>query len=59
LDFVPLTQECYQLAFPERVWRSAAAQSLANIIHSARFKEAVVALGGYETAETGQETWVS
>jgi molybdate-binding protein/DNA-binding transcriptional regulator YhcF (GntR family) len=59
LDFVPLTQECYQLAFPERVWRSAAAQSLANIIRSARFKEAVVALGGYETTETGQETWVS
>jgi molybdate-binding protein/DNA-binding transcriptional regulator YhcF (GntR family) len=59
LDFVPLTQECYQLAFPERVWRSAAAQSLAKIIHAQRFKEAVVALGGYDTNKTGQETWVS
>lgn len=59
LDFVPLTQECYQLAFPERVWRSGNAQSLAHTIRSARFKEAVVALGGYDTTETGQETWVS
>jgi putative molybdopterin biosynthesis protein len=58
LDFVPLTQECYQLAFPERVWRSPEARSLVEVIRSGRFKEAVNALGGYDTSETGTETMV-
>ena len=58
LGFVPLTQECYQLAFPEAVWNSPAALALVKIVVSARFKEAVVALGGYDTSETGQETVV-
>jgi molybdate-binding protein/DNA-binding transcriptional regulator YhcF (GntR family) len=58
LDFVPLTHECYQLALTERVWRSPAAQALVNVIRSARFKEAVAALGGYDTSETGRETTV-
>jgi molybdate-binding protein/DNA-binding transcriptional regulator YhcF (GntR family) len=58
LDFVPLAQECYQLAFPESVWTLPAAQALVNVIRSARFKEAVVVFGGYDTSETGQETTV-
>lgn len=59
LGFVPLTQECYQLVFPATVWQSPAARSLVGIIGSTRFREAVVALGGYDTSETGQETTVS
>jgi molybdate-binding protein/DNA-binding transcriptional regulator YhcF (GntR family) len=59
LDFVPLAQERYDLALPEPVWNSPAAQALTHIIRSSRFKEAVVALGGYDTSQTGQETWVS
>jgi putative molybdopterin biosynthesis protein len=59
LGFVPLTQECYQLAFPEAVWRRPEAQSLASTIDSTRFKEAVAALGGYDTSETGQVTTIS
>lgn len=54
LDFIPLTQERYDLVFSERVWPSPVAQTLLQIIRSSRFKEAVTALGGYDTRETGQ-----
>jgi putative molybdopterin biosynthesis protein len=59
LDFVPLTQERYDLVFPEAVWNSAAAEALVRIIRSDQFKTAVAALGGYDTSQTGQETWIS
>jgi len=59
LDFVPLTQERYDLVFLEKAWHSADAQALVKLISSARFKEAILALGGYDVAETGRETWVS
>jgi molybdate-binding protein len=58
LDFLPLTQERYDLIFPEKVWNTPAAESLVNVARSPRFKEAVVALGGYDTSETGRETWI-
>ena len=54
LDFIPLTQERYDLVFGEAAWRSPLAQTLLQIIRSSRFKEAVTALGGYDTRETGQ-----
>jgi molybdate-binding protein/DNA-binding transcriptional regulator YhcF (GntR family) len=57
LHFVPLTQERYDLVVPAAVWASPPAQALARIIRSPRFQEAVAALGGYDTAGTGQETW--
>jgi putative molybdopterin biosynthesis protein len=57
LHFIPLTQERYDLVFPEAVWQTAAAQALVGIIRSESFKEAVEALGGYDTAVTGQEIW--
>ncbi len=57
LHFIPLTQEQYDLVFPESIWQTPAAQSLASIIRSQQFQEAVMALGGYDTAVTGQETW--
>lgn len=58
LDFVPLTRERYDLVFTEPAWNSPAAHALAAIIRSPRFEEAVEALGGYDTSETGHETWV-
>jgi molybdate-binding protein/DNA-binding transcriptional regulator YhcF (GntR family) len=58
LDFIPLTQERYDLAFPEPVWKAPMAQTMIAIIRSPRFKEAVAALGGYDTTQTGQETWI-
>jgi len=59
LGFIPLTKERYDLVFPEAVWKSLAAQALVAIIRSSRFKEAVVALGGYDTSDTGREMWIS
>lgn len=55
LGFVPLTQERYDLVFPEAVWNSPAAQILRALVASPRFQEAVVAFGGYDTTETGRE----
>ena len=57
LDFVPLTQETYQLVFPQAVYDSAAGQALLRAMLAPAFLEAVAALGGYDTAETGQTTW--
>jgi molybdate-binding protein/DNA-binding transcriptional regulator YhcF (GntR family) len=59
LGFLPLTQERYDLVFPEATWNAPAAQALVKVIRSSHFKEAVVALGGYDTSETGRETWIS
>jgi putative molybdopterin biosynthesis protein len=57
LHFIPLTQERYDVVFPEAVWQAPAGQALAAIIRSEPFKESVEALGGYDTAVTGEETW--
>jgi molybdate-binding protein/DNA-binding transcriptional regulator YhcF (GntR family) len=57
LDFVPLTRERYDLVLPEVVWDAPAAQALVDVIRSPRFEEAVAALDGYDTSETGSETW--
>jgi molybdate-binding protein/DNA-binding transcriptional regulator YhcF (GntR family) len=54
LDFIPLAQERYDLVFSETAWHSPLAQTLLHLIRSSRFKEAVTALGGYDTRETGQ-----
>jgi molybdate-binding protein len=58
LGFVPLTQEVYQLVLTEMVWETAVFQTLLSIIQSAPFKEAVAALGGYDTVATGEITWI-
>lgn len=58
LNFIPLTQERYDLVFPEAVWETTAVQDLVAVIRSDRFKEAVMTLGGYDTTATGQEIWV-
>jgi putative molybdopterin biosynthesis protein len=58
LDFLPLTEERYDLVFTEQVWDTPAAQALVKVIRSRQFNEAVVALGGYDTSDTGRETWI-
>jgi molybdate-binding protein/DNA-binding transcriptional regulator YhcF (GntR family) len=59
LAFVPLTQERYDLAMPQSVWETTAAQTLATLVRSARFQEAIANLAGYDTSSTGQEIWVT
>jgi molybdate-binding protein/DNA-binding transcriptional regulator YhcF (GntR family) len=59
LDFILLTQERYDLVFPGAVWDTPAGQALVSLVRSDRFKEALLALGGYDTDQTGQATWIS
>ena len=59
LAFLPLTQERYDLAMPESVWQTPAAQALASAIRSPHFREHAAALGGYDTSSTGQEIWIT
>ena len=58
LGFVPLTQEKYDLVFPEEVWNSIPAQSLIETIRSAEFRHAVMQQTGYDLTATGQEIWL-
>ena len=58
LDFVPLTQEIYQLVILEEVWQTAVCQSLFTVINSEAFKTAVNAVGGYDTIATGELFWI-
>ncbi|PID86905.1 MAG: hypothetical protein CSB13_02045 [Chloroflexi bacterium] len=48
LDFIPLTQERYDLVIPAELWETPALQALVELIYSVRFREAVAALEGYE-----------
>ena len=59
LDFVALTREQYDLAFPEEVWGAAHAKALVEVIRSAHFREVVLALGGYDPSDAGRETWLT
>ena len=57
LDFIPLTQERYDLVIPAELWGTPALRTLVDLVHSDRFREAVSALDGYEpVADMGVET---
>ncbi len=56
LDFVPLTQEQYDLVFPEEIWRTPPAEALVEVIRSVHFRDVVASLGGYDTTQSGRET---
>ncbi|MBN2501046.1 MAG: GntR family transcriptional regulator [Anaerolineales bacterium] len=59
LDFVPLTQESYDLVVLEECWQTPAIQALLEIIASATFTQAVETLKGYDLTTTGEITWIS
>lgn len=59
LDFVPLTQERYELACPRAVRERSSVQALVEIVQSPRFRQAVSGFGGYDTSLTGQERWIT
>ena len=54
LDFIPVARERYDLVIPARLLKDARIELLLDIIRSDEFKEQVLALGGYETEETGK-----
>jgi putative molybdopterin biosynthesis protein len=58
LDFVPLTQEVYQLVITQAVWETTVCQTLFTILGSPSFVAAIDALGGYETTTTGEIIWI-
>lgn len=54
LDFVPITEERYDLIVPTEFLELEMIQQLLSIINSSNFKKAVEKLGGYSTRETGK-----
>jgi molybdate-binding protein/DNA-binding transcriptional regulator YhcF (GntR family) len=58
LDFVPLTEELYQLAIPAAVWERKPCQDLLSALQTEAFLEAVGELGGYKTTVTGDVSWI-
>lgn len=59
LDFVPLTEERFDLLVDRRSWFTTPLQTLMSFTASAAFREHAQALGGYDVSETGQVRWLS
>lgn len=59
LTFVPLGQERYDLVIPLEIWDTPSITALRQAVTSDGFKEAVLALGGYDVAETGSAVRVN
>ncbi|ADG81625.1 molybdopterin biosynthesis protein [Thermincola potens] len=54
LDFVPLTEERYDLVIPAEFWHTDLINALMEIIRSDKFKVRVAGLGGYDMRDTGK-----
>jgi putative molybdopterin biosynthesis protein len=54
LDFLPVSRERYDLVMPAAMLKDERIELLLEIIRSSKFMEQIVALGGYEVAETGK-----
>lgn len=54
LDFVPLHEECFDLAMRRRSYFESSVQRLLSFAREDRFADKVEALGGYVTRELGQ-----
>ncbi len=55
LDFVPLTEEPYELAVPRERYEDEVVQRALEVITPRDFARAVEALGGYSLRDTGKE----
>jgi len=54
LDFIPLTQERFDVLIPKQRFFSPAIQTLLETVGSREFRSRVEAMGGYDTAESGR-----
>jgi putative molybdopterin biosynthesis protein len=54
LDFIPIGEERYDLAIPREYFADVHLQTLMKIIISPDFQADVLALGGYDTRDTGK-----
>ena len=55
LDFIPVTEERYDLIIPRDFLDLPSIQQVLSIISSDEFKKTVEAMGGYSTRETGNQ----
>jgi len=53
LDFIPIGEERYDLAVPTEYLKYSLMQKMLDVIRSEEFKTEVLALGGYDTRDTG------
>lgn len=58
LDFLPLTQERYDLVIPEAVFETPAVQALASWLRLSSTRQVIGKMHGYDTQTTGQVEWV-
>ncbi len=56
LDFIPLFEERFDLVIPDEHYHSALLMPALEHINTAGFRQAVEALGGYDSHETGKDT---
>ncbi|HHW15356.1 MAG TPA: molybdopterin biosynthesis protein [Firmicutes bacterium] len=54
LDFLPVTEERYDLVIPERLLGEERISRLLAVVRSAEFREAAAAIGGYDTRQSGE-----
>lgn len=59
LDFIPVTMEDYDLVIPKKNMNDPRVTALLAVIRSAEFKNAAMALGGYDLGKTGEVIWES
>ena len=57
LDFVPVTEERYDLVIPQAHWDTGHIKSLLGVLNDPGFRAAVEGLGGYSIRTTGQEVY--
>lgn len=58
LGFVRLATEHYDIVVPEEIWEEQPVRQLTAEVASGETKAAIMALGGYDTANTGAVEWV-
>ncbi len=54
LDFVPLTEEQYDLVVPKRFLELSRIEAMIETINDATFQDTIEKLGGYSTRQTGE-----
>jgi len=59
LDFVPVTEERYDLCIPRKFWDQPVVRRALEVIENDEFQKAVEALGGYDLRDCGRVMWES
>lgn len=57
LDFVPVTEERYDLCIPREFWTQPIVKRILDVVRDPEFQQAVEALGGYDLRDCGRVMW--